>query len=206
MIWLNLLKTCSEAAKSAEWRSTVDGFTIVDGGVAIAIVMSALLAYSRGLVREIMAIAGWIAAAFIAFVFADMAQPLVRQIPYLGDMLGDSCELLIVASFAIVFALSLLLVSLFTPLFSAIVQRSIFGGFDQMLGFFFGVVRGVVLVAVGFFIYFTVMPNQDIVALETSRSAAVFERYVDDVQDQNPEAALGWLRTQYDQLVGECSA
>ena len=184
----------------------MDGFTIVDGGVAIAIVMSALLAYSRGLVREIMAIAGWIAAACISFVFADMAQPLVRQIPYLGDMLGDSCELLIVASFAIVFALSLLLVSLFTPLFSAIVQRSIFGGFDQMLGFFFGVVRGVVLVAVGFFIYFTVMPNQDIVALETSRSAAVFERYVDDVQDQNPEAALGWLRTQYDQLVGECSA
>ncbi|MDA9812420.1 CvpA family protein, partial [bacterium] len=27
----------------------MDGFTIVDGGVAIAIVMSALLAYSRGL-------------------------------------------------------------------------------------------------------------------------------------------------------------
>ena len=184
----------------------MDGFTIVDGGVAIAIVMSALLAYSRGFVREVTSIAGWIAAAFIAFVFADTAQPLVRQIPYLGDVLGDSCELLIVASFAIVFALSLLLVSLFTPLFSDIVQRSIFGGFDQMLGFLFGVARGVVLVAVGFFIYFTVMPHQDIVALETSRSAAVFERYVDDVKDQNPEAALGWLRTQYDQLVGKCSA
>ena len=149
----------------------MDGFTIVDGGVAVVIVMSALLAYSRGLVREITAIAGWIAAAFVAFVFADTAQPLVRQIPYLGDMLGDSCELSIVASFAIVFALSLLLLSLFTPVFSAIVQRSILGGFDQMLGFFFGVARGAVLVAVGFFIYFTVMPNQDIVALETSRSA-----------------------------------
>jgi membrane protein required for colicin V production len=93
----------------------VDGFTIVDGGVAVVIVMSALLAYSRGLVREITAIAGWIAAAFVAFVFADTAQPLVRQIPYLGDILGDSCELSIVASFAIVFALSLLLLSLFTP-------------------------------------------------------------------------------------------
>ena len=111
----------------------MDGFTIVDGGVAIAIVMSALVDYSRGFVREVTSIAGWIAAAFIAFVFADTAQPLVRQIPYLGDMLGDSCELLIVASFAIVFALSLLLVSLFTPLFSAIVQRSIFGCFYQML-------------------------------------------------------------------------
>ena len=145
----------------------MDGFTIVDGGVAIAIVMSALLAYSRGLVREIMAIAGWIAAAFIAFVFADMAQPLVRQIPYLGDMLGDSCELLIVASFAIVFALSLLLVSRFLLLFSAIVQPSTFESFNHVLDFFFGVFLGVVLVDVGFIIYFTEMPNEAIVALET---------------------------------------
>ena len=170
------------------------------------IVMSALLAYSRGMVREVMAIAGWVAASVLAFIFADAAQPLVRQIPYLGDMLGDSCELLIVASFAIVFAASLLIVSLFTPLFSSFVQKSILGGFDQILGFLFGVARGIVLVAVAFFIYFTVMPNQDIVSLETSCSAAVFERYVDDVQDQNPEAALGWVRTQYDQLVDGCDA
>ena len=184
----------------------MEGFTIVDGAVAIMIVMSALLAYSRGMVREVMAIAGWVAASVLAFIFADAAQPLVRQIPYLGDMLGDSCELLIVASFAIVFAASLLIVSLFTPLFSSFVQKSIFGGFDQILGFLFGVARGIVLVAVAFFIYFTVMPNQDIVSLETSRSAAVFERYVDDVQNQNPEAALGWVRTQYDQLVDGCDA
>ena len=168
--------------------------------------MSALLAYARGMVREVMAIAGWISAAVLAFIFADLAKPLVRQIPYLGDLLGDSCELLILTSFAIIFAGALLIVSLFTPLFSSLVQKSIFGGFDQILGFLFGVSRGVILVAVSFFIYFTIMPNQDVISLETSRSAAIFERYVDDVQDQNPEAALGWLRTQYDQLVGACSS
>jgi len=184
----------------------LEDFTIVDGGVAIIIVMSALLAYARGMVREVMAIAGWISAAVLAFIFADLAKPLVRQIPYLGDLLGDSCELLILTSFAIIFAGALLIVSLFTPLFSSLVQKSIFGGFDQILGFLFGVSRGVILVAVAFFIYFTIMPNQDVISLETSRSAAIFEHYVDDVQDQNPEAALGWLRTQYDQLVGACSS
>ena len=184
----------------------MEDFTIVDGGVAIIIVMSALLAYARGMVREVTAIAGWIAAAVLAFVFADIAKPLVRQIPYLGDMLGDSCELLILTSFAIIFAGALLIVSLFTPLFSSLVQKSIFGGFDQMLGFLFGVGRGIILVAVAFFIYFTIMPNQDIVSLETSRSAIIFESYISDVQDQNPEAALGWVRNQYDQLVGMCSS
>ena len=184
----------------------MEGFTIVDGGVAVIIVMSALLAYARGMVREVMAIAGWIAAAALAFIFADLAKPLVRQIPYLGDILGDSCELLILTSFAIIFAGALLIISLFTPLFSSLVQKSIFGGFDQMLGFLFGVGRGIILVAVAFFIYFTIMPNQDIVSLETSRSAIIFESYISDVQDQNPEAALGWVRNQYDQLVGVCSS
>ena len=182
----------------------MEGFTIVDGGVAIVIVMSALLAYSRGMVREVMTIGGWAAAAVLAFAFADIGKPLVRQIPYLGDMLGDSCELLILTSFAIVFAAALLVVSLFTPLFSTLVQKSILGGFDQMLGFVFGVCRGIILVAVVFFIYFTVMPNQNVISLETSRSAKIFERYVDDVKNQNPEAALGWVRTQYDQLVKGC--
>lgn len=41
----------------------MDGFTIVDWIVAGLIVLSALLAYSRGLMREIMSIAGWIVAA-----------------------------------------------------------------------------------------------------------------------------------------------
>jgi len=38
----------------------MDGFTIIDGVVALIIVLSALLAYSRGFVREGLAIAGWI--------------------------------------------------------------------------------------------------------------------------------------------------
>ena len=50
------------------------------------------------------------------------------------------------------------------------------------------------------------MPSQNITSLETSRSAEIFERYVDDVQDHNPEVALVWVRTQYDQLVAGCGA
>ncbi|MGB1179481.1 MAG: CvpA family protein, partial [Lentibacter algarum] len=57
----------------------MEGFTIVDGVVALIIVVSALLAYSRGLVREGLAIAGWILAAVLAFIFAPQVQPLVKE-------------------------------------------------------------------------------------------------------------------------------
>ncbi|MEJ6398602.1 CvpA family protein [Yoonia sp. 208BN28-4] len=181
-------------------------FTIIDGVVAIIIVLSALLAYSRGLVREAMAIAGWIGATILAFIFADQVQPLVRQVPVLGDFIGDSCELSIIAAFAAVFAVALVVVSIFTPLFSSLVQRSALGGLDQGLGFLFGVFRGILLVAVAFFVYQTVLSAQQIEMVENSRSAAVFKQFTGQIEDRDPEAALGWITTQYEQLVGECGA
>ena len=78
----------------------MEGFTAIDAVVAVVIVLSALLAYSRGLVREVMAILGWIAAAILAFVFAPQVQPLVKELPVIGDFLSDSCELSIIAAFA----------------------------------------------------------------------------------------------------------
>lgn len=184
----------------------MEGFTIIDGVVAVVIVLSALLAYSRGLVREALAIAGWIAATMLAFLFADQIQPLVRQIPVLGDFIGDSCELSIIAAFAAVFAVALVVFSIFTPLFSSLVQRSVLGGVDQGLGFLFGVLRGILLVAVAFFVYQTVLSTQSIPMVEDSRAAAVFSRLTGQIEERRPEEALGWITTQYEQLVGDCGA
>src|SRR5690606_24781723 len=125
----------------------MEGFTIVDAVVAVIILMSAILAYSRGFVREALAIAAWVAAAVLAFIFGPQAEPLVKQIPVLDKFLGDSCELSIIAAFAGVFALSLIVMSIFTPVFASAVQRSALGGIDQGLGFLFGVLRGILLVA-----------------------------------------------------------
>lgn len=184
----------------------MEGFTIIDGVVAAIIVVSALLAYSRGIVREAMAIAGWIGATILAFIFADQVQPLIRQIPVLGDFIGDSCELSIIASFAAVFAVALVVVSIFTPLFSSIVQRSALGGLDQGAGFLFGVLRGILLCAVAFFVYQTVLSTQSIAMVEDSRSAKIFSRFTGQIENRDPEAALGWITKQYEQLVGECGA
>ena len=131
----------------------MEGFTLVDGIVAGVIVVSAILAYARGFVREALSIGGWIAAAIIAFIFAPNALPLIREVPYLGDFIGESCELGILASFAGVFAIALVVVSLFTPMFATAVQRSAIGGVDAGLGFLFGVARGVLLVVVAFIAY-----------------------------------------------------
>jgi membrane protein required for colicin V production len=184
----------------------MDGFTLVDGIVAGVIVVSAILAYSRGFVREALSIGGWILAAIVAFVFAPNALPLIREVPYLGDFIGESCELGIMASFAAVFAVALVVVSLFTPLFATAVQRSAIGGVDAGMGFLFGVARGVLLVVVAFIAYDRVVGSEPVPMVADSRSAQVFSHVQDQVEAQIPDDAPGWILTRYEQLTATCLA
>jgi membrane protein required for colicin V production len=182
----------------------MDGFTLIDAIVAGVIVLSAILAYSRGLVREAMAIAGWIGAAVLAFVFAPSVQPLVKELPVVGSFLGDSCELSIIGAFALVFAVGLVIAALFTPLFSSAVQRSALGGIDQALGFLFGVARGIILVAVAFIVYDRAVAANTVV--DASRSAKVFASFQTNIDASIPADAPGWIVDRYTDLTAVCVA
>jgi len=184
----------------------MEGFTLIDAAVAVIIVLSAILAYSRGFVREVLAIAGWIGAAVLAFVFAAQAEPLIRELPVVGDFLRDSCELSRIAAFAVVFAIGLIIMALFTPLFATIVQRSALGGIDQGLGFLFGALRGVILVAVAFLVYDRAVAANTIPMVDDSRSARVFAAFQAQLESSIPQDAPGWIVDRYESLVGDCSA
>lgn len=182
----------------------MEGFNIIDGVVALVIIISAILAYSRGFVREAMSIVGWIAAAILAYMFAPKAVPLIKEIPYVKEFLADSCELSTIAGFAAIFALALVVVSVFTPLFSSVVQRSAVGAVDQGLGFLFGVARGVLLVAVALIVYDNVVLGEDVLHVSESRTAKVFARSQDSLAEQIPDDAPGWIIERYNTLVGHC--
>jgi membrane protein required for colicin V production len=181
----------------------MNGFTLIDGVVAGVIVLSAVLAYSRGLVREVLAIAGWIGAAVLAYLFAGAAQPLVKEIPVINKVIGDNCELSIITAFALVFAIGLIIASLFTPLFSSLVQRSFLGGIDQGLGFLFGAVRGIALAAAAFLIYD--MAHQSIDMVDKSRSAKVYADFKGGIQSALPDNLLNLIVDRYNGLTAICA-
>jgi membrane protein required for colicin V production len=183
----------------------MDGFTAIDGVAAGVIVLSAVLAYSRGLVREVMAIAGWVGAAILAFLFAPAVQPLIKEIPVLNKFLSDNCELSIVAGFAGVFALGLIVASLFTPLFSSVIQRSALGGVDQGLGFLFGAGRGVLLIAVAFFVYDKASLTNSVKMIDDSRSAKVYASFQDKITASVPENVPNWIIGRYNDLTKICA-
>ena len=183
----------------------MEGFTLVDGGVAVVILISAILAYSRGFVREALSIAGWVVAAIVAFIFAPKAEPIIREIPYVNTIL-ESCSISIIAAFFVVFALTLIVVAIFTPLFAGAVKNSALGGIDQGLGFLFGAARGVLLVLVAFIAYDMIVPeDQGYPVVEDSKSRTVFagtQAQITESVDQ--EGAQQWLTTKYTELTGYC--
>jgi membrane protein required for colicin V production len=130
---------------------------------------------------------------------------LVKELPVIGKFLADSCELSLIAAFAAVFAVGLILASLFTPLFSSVVQRSALGGLDQGLGFLFGVVRGVLLVGVGFLVYDRAVAANTVPMVDNSRSAKIFASFQSNIDAAVPTDAPNWIVARYNELTATCA-
>lgn len=183
----------------------MQSFTLVDGIVLAVIVISAILAYARGLVRESLSIVGWIVAAFAGFAFAPTVEPLIREIPVIRDVLGTSCELGILAGFAVVFVIALIIISLITPFIAGAVQNSALGPIDQGLGFLFGVVRGVLLVVIALVVYNRVYGSGGVSQVDNSHSVAVFSGLEARIAAMLPENAPQWIAARYAALMSSCS-
>lgn len=183
----------------------MDGFTVVDAIVLGVVALSAVLAYARGVVRELLSILGWFGAAVAAFVFAPAVEPLMREVPVLRDIIGNSCELGLLAAFVAVFAVALILFSIFTPLLSGAVQNTALGPLDKGLGFIFGVARGVVLVLIAFLVYDQVLGGTEgIAAVDNSRSRALLADVESDFAASLPSDAPTWVAEYYETLTSGC--
>ncbi|MFT4795634.1 MAG: membrane protein required for colicin V production [Paracoccaceae bacterium] len=180
-------------------------FTIADGIVALILLVSGMLAWSRGFTREALAIGGWILAGLAALYLAGYAEPLLHEIPAVGPLLAGKCALSKLASFAVVFAIGLIVISIFTPLFSGAVQDSPLGVLDRGLGFVFGVARGLALVSVVWLIYSQIVPPADrIEAIDQARSVVLIEQSAAILMEALPSGVPSWLAGPINTLMLEC--
>lgn len=181
-------------------------FTYVDAIVAAVVVVSAFLAWSRGLTRELLAIGGWIVAALLAFYLAPPFAPLVAEIPWVGAKLAGSCLILMIASFSIIVAIGLLVLAVFTPIFSSAVLGSVLGPVDRALGFLFGIVRGLLLIAVGYLIYVNFIGDESALALQNAASRALFTETAGLIEDYTPTEVPSWLQERISALTIPCDS
>lgn len=180
-------------------------FTFIDGAVALIVILSGVLAWSRGFTRELFAIGGWIVAALAAFYFTPVIEPLMHEIPVVGEFFASSCVISTIAAFTLIVALCLLVLSVFTPLFSTLVLDSAFGIIDKALGFVFGVARGVLLVAVAYLIFTNLSAEATLPELENAGTRPLLEESAAVIEDTLPDSVPDWFGDRIDALMLPCA-
>jgi membrane protein required for colicin V production len=119
--------------------------TLFDVAVLAVLLVSTLLALSRGLVREVLALATWIGAAIATWYGFPLVRPLVKQAVG-GDMLAD------LITGAGLFVVALVLLKLVARILAGGVDGAGLGFLDKMGGLAFGLARGIAVVCVGWLI------------------------------------------------------
>ncbi len=129
--------------------------SFVDLFVAGVIALSVVIGLFRGLVREAVSLATWVAAVWIALGYAA---PLAARLPF---QLGSATVQGAVAGLLLFMAV-LLAGGILNYLIGGLVDGSGLSGVDRLLGAVFGVARGVLVVSLMVLLAtLTNMPHED---------------------------------------------
>jgi len=129
-------------------------FNPVDVGVILFVLISGALAFWRGFLREIFSIIAWIGAVIVTLQFVPMARPFARE--YISiDIIADS------VAAAALFLVSLVVFSVASSVIAGRIRSSGMNTLDRSLGVLFGLLRGMVLVSLGYLAIFLLYRDRE---------------------------------------------
>ena len=126
----------------------------VDIILIAVILISAILAFTRGFVHEVLTIAAWVGAIVVTLFTFELAQPLARQyitLTWLADVITGLA----------IFVVSLVIFTIVSNALSRNVKNSSLGAVDRSLGLLFGAFRGIVLICAAYLIMMWVIPKPE---------------------------------------------
>ncbi len=118
------------------------GFTWFDFAALVVLGLSGVMAFARGLIREVFSIIAFIGAVIAAVFFAGMLSPLVESFTPLSGPLAS------VAAGLLVFLIVFIVITVITSTVAKTAHQSTeIGSFDRAAGLAFGILRGVLVVS-----------------------------------------------------------
>jgi membrane protein required for colicin V production len=154
--------------------------TILDGVVFVVVLISAMLAMVRGFVREVLSVASWVLAAAAAFFLYKSLLPFVE--PYIANK-----NVAIIAAAAGIFFVALIIASYIAMKISDFVIDSRVGLLDRILGFIFGVARGLLLVVIAFAFLSWILSDRQPAWVADAQSAPMLKSLADRLVAALPE-------------------
>ena len=111
----------------------------LDIAIVCVILLSTVISFFRGFVREVLSLVAWVAAFWAASSYAHVAAGLLE--PYLTIATART-----VAGFVIVLVLALIAIGILNHLISMLLDKTGLTGTDRTLGMLFGLLRGATIV------------------------------------------------------------
>lgn len=126
--------------------------TILDFILIGIVLLSTILAFVRGFMRELFTLVAWAGAAAAAFFTLPYTEPYARQI------VDDELIARVIAA-TVVFIVVLIIITVLASFITGRVRDSNLSFIDRVLGGLFGVLRGVLLVVLGYVIITLFVPD-----------------------------------------------
>jgi membrane protein required for colicin V production len=110
--------------------------------ILAVLVVSMLLGFFRGFMREAISLIAWLGGVWLAWRYASLVEP------YLGGLLADDAAARTWVARSIVLVLIVMAGWLLASLLGYLIRPGLSLVIDRLLGMFFGVVRGAVILSV----------------------------------------------------------
>lgn len=118
------------------------GFTWFDFAALVVLGLSGVMAFARGLIREVFSIIAFIGAVIAAAFLAGVAAPFVENFTPLSGLMAT------LAAGLIIFLAVFIVITVVTSTVAKTAHQSTeIGSFDRAAGLAFGILRGVIVVA-----------------------------------------------------------
>ena len=109
----------------------------------LGILISLIIGYSRGFVKEALSIINWLLAAWLAFkYYSDLKTITLSFIE--TNIIADAI------SFGILFLFSIIILTILSNLISKNIKNSLLAPLDRIMGMIFGIIRAILLIIVLF--------------------------------------------------------
>ena len=127
---------------------------ILDVAIVVVLLVSALFAFLRGFVHELLAIAAWAGAVLAAMYGVAHLAPVVREMTGMGTMAD-------LAAAMGIFLLVLVILTIVTRMIAKRVQGSSLSTLDRSLGLIFGLLRGALLICIAWIFVVWAVPQRN---------------------------------------------
>ncbi|MFT6072880.1 MAG: membrane protein required for colicin V production [Alphaproteobacteria bacterium] len=139
-------------------------FSVVDAVVIIFTFLSTILAMARGITREVLGVASFIGASFLAIYSADIFAPILTSFvnlqPIADKFSGDSSVIANWLTGGLLFIIYWIIFTVITSKLARFINNSAVSGIDSTLGFIFGIVRGLFIVGIVYTMYTHFIPPE----------------------------------------------